>query len=70
MYVATMATREHRMAEFSNAEPPANQPLELLCEDHCGTYVIPFACHFVKGEWSGVVGRQLIQATVLGWRRP
>lgn len=65
-----MATREHRMAEFSSAEPPANQALELLCEDHCGTYVIPFACHFVNGQWSGVAGNQLIQATVLGWRQP
>ena len=65
-----MATREHRMAEFNRTEPPANQPLELLCEDHCGTYVIPFACHFVNGEWRGVTRNQLIQAAVLGWRRP
>jgi hypothetical protein len=65
-----MATREHRMAEFSSAGPLANQPLEFLCEDHCGTYVIPFGCHFVNGQWSGVAGNQPIQATVLGWRRP
>jgi hypothetical protein len=63
-----MATREHRMAQFSSAEPPANQPLELLCEDHCGTYVIPFACRFVDGEWTSMA-HQRIKATVIGWRR-
>jgi hypothetical protein len=65
-----MATRERRMAEFKSTEPPANQPLQLLCEDHCGTYVIPFACQFISGEWRGVARNQLIEATVLGWRPP
>jgi len=23
-----------------------DQPLELLCEDHVGTYVIPFLCRW------------------------
>jgi len=25
-----------------DSEPPAGEPMELLCEDHNGTYVIPF----------------------------
>jgi hypothetical protein len=65
-----MATREHRMAEFSSAEPPANQRLELLCEDHRGTYVIPFACHFVNGQWSGWRGINLFRQLFLAGDNP
>ena len=68
MWVTTMATREHRMAQFSGAEPPANHPSELLCEDHCGACVIPFTSRFVDGEWTDMA-HQRIQETVLGWRR-
>ena len=38
-----MATREHRIAEFSTDAPAAGAPMQLLCEDHAGTYVLPFA---------------------------
>ena len=38
-----MATRQERIDAFSHdGTPPTDQPLELLCEDHVGTYVIPF----------------------------
>ena len=47
-----MATRERRLAEFDgNGEPPPDQPVEVLCEDHSGTYKLPFACRRVDGEW-------------------
>jgi hypothetical protein len=62
-----MATRQNRMAEFNSGEPPAEQPLEILCQDHCGTYVIPFACRWANGAWIGVPSNQPIKATVLGW---
>jgi hypothetical protein len=40
-----MATRQQRLDAFVHeGDPPADQPLELLCEDHVGTYVIPFPC--------------------------
>ena len=32
-----MATRQNRIADFNRGEPPADQSLELLREDHCGT---------------------------------
>jgi hypothetical protein len=32
-----------RMEDFvRNGLPPADQPIEPLCEDHVGTYSIPF----------------------------
>ena len=65
-----MATRQHRIAEFNSSEPPADQSLELLCEDHCGTYVIPYACRWSDGAWLGEPNNQPIQVTVLGWRTP
>ena len=38
-----MATRQERIDTFTyKGVPPPDQPLELLCEDHVGTYVIPF----------------------------
>ena len=38
-----MVTRQERIDAFTHqGVPPANQPLEVLCEDHVGTYVIPF----------------------------
>ena len=47
-----MATRERRLAEFNGeGEPPPDQPVQVLCEDHSGTYQLPFACRFVDGEW-------------------
>jgi hypothetical protein len=37
-----MATRQERIGAFTHdGVPPADQPFELLCEDHVGTYVVP-----------------------------
>ena len=45
-----MATRERRLAEFNgNGEPPPDQPVQVLCEDHSGTYQLPFAVPL--GRW-------------------
>jgi len=64
-----MATREYRLAEFNGqGEPPTGQPFELLCEDHNGTYVIPFPCHWIDGAWRSIKSGERIEATVVGWR--
>jgi hypothetical protein len=35
-----MATRQQRLDDFDgDGEPPVGEPIELLCEDHCGTSV-------------------------------
>jgi hypothetical protein len=66
-----MATRQERIDAFSHdGTPPTDQPLELLCEDHVGTYVIPFLCLWRNGVWQGLDTDKCIEATVLGWRVP
>lgn len=64
-----MATRQERIGAFTHeGVPPADQPLELLCEDHVGTYVIPFLCRWNNGAWHGVETQSPIEAIVVGWR--
>ena len=64
-----MATRERRLAEFNGqGEPPENQPVQVLCEDHSGTYQLPFACRFVDGQWRNDKSGDTVEAAVIGWR--
>src|SRR5262245_16402816 len=64
-----MVTRDERIEAFSDdGDPPAEQPLELLCEDHNGTYVIPFACRLSGGAWKSMETGCRIEVTVIGWR--
>lgn len=64
-----MATREERTAEFTtDRPPPANLPVQLLCEDHRGTYVLPFLCHWIDGGWRNISTGDPIEVSVLGWR--
>ena len=66
-----MAARRERIDAFiHHGTPPTNQPLELLCEDHVGTYVIPFLCRWRNGAWQNLDTDKRIEATVLGWRVP
>ena len=66
-----MATREKRLAEFNGmGDPPADQPVEVLCEDHSGTYQLPFACRFIDGQWRNDRTGGTVEATVVGWRLP
>jgi hypothetical protein len=65
-----MATRTARLAEFNGeGEPPAGVPVELLCEDHCGTYALRFACQWVDGAWYGCDSGERILSRVVGWRQ-
>ena len=57
-----MVTRQARIDAFHQGVPPTDQSLELLCEDHIGTYVIPF------GAWQNAETGKPIEATVVGWR--
>ena len=64
-----MATRQERLAAFtSEGAPSVDQPFEVLCEDHVGTYVIPYPCRFADGAWRNAATGDEIQATVIGWR--
>jgi hypothetical protein len=65
-----MATRQQRLDDFDGAgEPPAGEPFELLCEDHCGSYVVPFPCSWVNDAWRSMKSGEAIEAAVIGWRR-
>jgi hypothetical protein len=66
-----MATREKRLAQFDgNGEPPPDQLVEVLCEDHSGTYQLPFACRYIDGRWCNHESGSIVEATVIGWRLP
>ncbi len=66
-----MATRERRLSEFDGfGAPPPDQPVQVLCEDHSGTYQLPFACRFVAGAWHNDESGGTLQATVVAWRLP
>jgi hypothetical protein len=62
-----MATRQQRLDAFVHeGEPPADRRLELLCEDHVGTYVLPFLCRLSSGDWESVETGERIEAVVIG----
>jgi hypothetical protein len=60
----------HGEARNGNGEPPPDQPVQVLCEDHSGTYQLPFACRWVDGEWRNSESGGTVEATVVGWRLP
>ena len=62
-----MATREHRLSEFNQGPAPAGQPLQLLAEDHNGTYLLPFRCEWRDGAWYGSEKTQPLEGKVVGW---
>jgi hypothetical protein len=64
-----MATRAQRLAEFDGCgEPPANEPVQVLCEDKSGTYQLPFTCRWENGEWRNCESGSRVEAVVVGWR--
>jgi hypothetical protein len=63
-----MATRDRRLAEFNSGPPPPGQQLQVLCEDHNGTYLLPFRCEWREGAWYAAEKTNPIEATVVGWR--
>ena len=64
-----MVTRAVRIAQFAtDKEPESDSTLELLCEDHNGTYPLPFPCRRVGGEWLNQTTGQIIEAEIVGWR--
>jgi hypothetical protein len=62
-----MATRLERLNNFSQADPPAGEAVQILCEDHHGAYIVPYLCRYVDGKW--LSERNIaIRAKVVGWR--
>ncbi len=63
-----MATRAGRISAFEEGPAPEGLPVRLLCEDHVGTYVLPFPCRHADGAWRNARTGEAIAGTVLGWR--
>jgi len=64
-----MVTRQARLAEFPNPiDREGGVPFEILCEDHNGTYLLPFLCHWTVDEWRSAATGEAIDARVIGWR--
>ena len=64
-------TRQVRLDEFiHDGTPPPDKALEVLCEDHNGTYLLPFLCQWRDGNWQSVKGKRRIEVAVIGWRGP
>src|SRR4051812_20856767 len=53
---------------WRNSTAWAQVAVEVLCEDHSGTYQLPFACRFVDGHWRNHESGGAVEATVIGWR--
>jgi hypothetical protein len=64
-----LVTRAVRIAEFTtDKEPEPGIALELLCQDHVGTYALPFPCRRVAGQWRNQRTGQIIEVAIVGWR--
>jgi hypothetical protein len=64
-----MVTRTVRLKNFRTDEYPGSGLLvQVLAEDHVGTYILPFPCERINGEWRNATTREAVQANILGWR--
>jgi hypothetical protein len=63
------AARRRRLADFpGEGMPPAGMTCQLLCEDHVGTYTLPYLCHWSDGTWRNVITQEPVKTGVVGWR--
>ena len=64
-----LVTREKRLADFSSAPPTESKSLKLLCEEHSGTYVLPYPCRWTGDAWINAKSGHHIVAKVPMSRR-
>ena len=67
-----MVTRAERLADFTTgtADPASQALVEVLCEDHVGTFLLPFLCRCTPEGFRNERTRELIEGRVVGWREP
>ena len=64
-----IAARKRRLAEFpGEGVPPIGEACELLCEDHVGTYALPYLCRWLDGTWQSMLTGEPVTAGVVAWR--
>lgn len=65
-----MVERASRLAQFINDRMPReDEAVQLLCEDHSGTYTLPFLCRWAENHWVNIQTSRPIEAAVAGWRQ-
>lgn len=63
------AARRRRIADFTTeGAPRSDSPCDLLCEDHVGTYLLPFPCIWTGTVWKRARSGELIESRVVGWK--
>ena len=64
-----VAARHQRLDAFpGEGTPPGDVACELLCEDHVGTYTLPYLCQWSNGTWRSVKTGEPVKAGVVAWR--
>jgi hypothetical protein len=64
-----MVALNERLAQFvTDREAPDGAMVEALCQDHVGTYVLPFPCRRNGTEWFNYVTSTALDCEVIGWR--
>jgi hypothetical protein len=64
-----MPSLKGRLAQFvTDRFPNEEVPVEALCRDNRGTYVLPYPCCRVDEEWRNFQTDETVLAAVIGWR--
>jgi hypothetical protein len=64
-----MVTRTARLNDFrTDGYPGSSLQVQVLAEDHVGTYILPFPCQHINGQWWNGATGEVVQASILGWR--
>ena len=64
-----MVTRNAHLKDFkTDGYPSFGLPVQVLAGDHVGTYIVPFSCERIDGEWRNRATGETVQANFLGWR--
>jgi hypothetical protein len=66
-----MVQRAARIAQFvSDRDPKADVMVQVLCQDHVGTYTLPFLCTKTGSYCITTATSEVLDVEVLGWRHP
>ena len=66
-----MVTRTERLSDFTtDIEPSPDSLVEVLCEDHVGTYLLPFLCRTTPDGFRNERTGERVEAHIVGWRIP
>lgn len=61
--------RQVRLDDFpGEGVPPTDVACDVLCEDHVGTYRLPFPCAWAGDHWRNAQTGEAIEGEVVAWR--